>query len=161
MKCPLETAGRKDPTTDLLLDYSAGRLNKANAVIVRNHIATCGACSAFQMEQTELWEALDAWQPEPVSTDFDRRLWQRIDLLASEPWYMRVAEAIRFGAWKPAFPLAVAVVVMVAGFTLDHQRTVHSSPARVSIGEAEQVEKTLDDIQLLRQFDSVTNSRTM
>ena len=73
--------------------------------------------------------------------------------MAADPWYTRFAESLRRGAWKRAFPVAAAVVVIDAGFVLDHKSVTPRSTARVSIHEADQVEKTLDDIQLLRQLD--------
>ena len=60
--------------------------------------------------------------------------------------------------WKPVFPLAVAVVVITAGFLLDHPGD-RADVRGVSVKEADQVEQTLDDIQLLHQFDSVATPR--
>ena len=55
-------------------------------------------------------------------------------------------------------PLAAAALMIVAGFMLDHpgsRPVTKGVPAAgtVSITDAMQVEQTLDDIQLLRQFD--------
>jgi hypothetical protein len=131
---------------------------------------SCARCAAFRTEQTVLWNALDAWEPEPVSLSFNRTLWQRIDAIAAEPWYRRLIDSFRFGAWKPALPLAAAVCVITAGFLLDHANAPTSNSVAgasgVSITEADQVEKTLDDFQLLRQLDSAShpdakNSKTM
>jgi hypothetical protein len=95
--------------------------------------------------------------------DFNRRLWQRIDAVAQAPWRQRLFDALRFGAWKPVFPLAAAIVLVAAGFMLDHQGTVLRPPGAtdangVSVNEADQIERTLDDIQLLHQFDSISAS---
>ena len=146
---------------DLLLDYSAGRLDRARAGFW-NGIWNCPACAAFRTEQTALWEALDVWQPEPVSAGFNRRLWRKIEAAAAAPWYRRFADAVRFGAWKPAFPLAAAALLIATGFMFDHHAERITAPAStavssgVSVTDAEQVEKTLDDIQLLRQFDAAS-----
>jgi hypothetical protein len=159
MICPL----RGDEKIDLLLDYSAGRLGRDKAALLERHMDSCAACAAFRIEQTELWNALDAWQPEPVSPSFNRRLWQRIDAIQAAPWHWRLADALRFGAWKPAFPLTAAAVIIAAGFVLDHNGTVQPPRATSSaaVSEADQVERTLDDIQLLRQFDSASSSKPM
>ena len=156
MKCPLLA----EETTDLLLDYSAGRLDRAKTAMVGSHAEACAHCATFLAGQAELWGVLDAWEPEPVSIDFNRRLWQRIEVIANEPWYHRLMEAMRFGAWKPVFPLAAAILVVAAGFVLDHQggaakSTGATAASGVSVSEADQIERTLDDIQLLHQFDSV------
>jgi anti-sigma factor RsiW len=149
MKCPLSHAD----TADVLLDYSAGRLDKARASLLTRHMETCDACAAFGAQQAALWSALEEWEPEPVSMDFNRRMWQKIDLLEATPWYRRVADSLRLGTWKPGFALAAAVVLVATAFVMDHGDNVAVSPG-VSITEVDQVEKTLDDVQLLKQFDS-------
>jgi hypothetical protein len=45
--------------------------------------------------------------------------------------------------------------MIAAGFLLDHPGT-RTSATGVSVREADQVEQTLDDIQLLHQLDAVT-----
>ncbi|MDP9168995.1 MAG: hypothetical protein M3N54_00135 [Acidobacteriota bacterium] len=157
MNCPLES----EDTLDLLLDYSAGRLDKTRTALLEGHMHDCPGCAAFRTEQTALWDALDVWEPEPVALNFNRRLWQKIEAAAAAPWHRRLADAVRFGAWKPAFPLAAAATLIFAGFMFDHQadRAIPAAPASgVSVSDAEQVEKTLDDIQLLRQFDAAPAS---
>lgn len=156
MNCPLGS----EETRDLLIDYSAGRLDTAAAAALDRHVENCADCGAFLREQAAVWNALDAWEPAPVSIDFNRRLWLRIDDAANAPWYRLLADSLRFANWKPAFPLALAVLAIAGGFLLDHQRrNAPASPATVqgvSFTEADQLEQTLDDIQLLRQLDSVT-----
>ncbi|HEX4133513.1 MAG TPA: hypothetical protein VHY84_02730 [Bryobacteraceae bacterium] len=166
MNCPLQTE-----ETDLLLDYSAGRLDAARAAALTQHMEQCAACAAFRTEQTAVWNALDLWEPAPVSMDFNRRLWQRIDAAAAAPWYQSLRDSLRFTNWKPAIPLAAAVIVIAAGFLLDHPGQQARTPepgvsvTNVSLREADQVEQTLDDIQLLQQLDAVPsntgNSKTM
>ena len=155
MKCPLQ----REETQDLLLEYSAGRLDAARAAMLEEHTENCAACSAFLVEQAAVWSALDVWEPMPASMDFNRRLWQRIDTAATAPWYRALVDSLRFGGWKPVFPLAAAILVIAGGFLLDHPGGTPSvsSPTvqGVSFSEAEQLEQTLDDIQLLRQLDSV------
>jgi len=158
MICPLESE-----QMDLLLDDAAGRLalrglDEAAMAALARHIETCPACVAFRRDQKAVWAALDLWQPEPVSADFNRQLWQRIDAAAATPWYKALTESLRFG-WKPLVPLAAAVLMIVVGFLLDHPRATPPGPAGgVSIIEADQVEQTLDDIQLLRQLDTAPAS---
>ena len=149
MKCPLS----REETADVLLDYSAGRLDNARAGRLERHMQACEACAAFGVQQGALWSALDEWEPEPVSMDFNRRLWQKIDLLDAAPWYRRLADSLRLGGWKPAIPLVAAVVLVATAFVMDHSGNV-AQTHDVSITEVDQVEKTLDDVQLLKQFDS-------
>jgi hypothetical protein len=162
MNCPLLS----EETTDVLLDYSAGRLEQAKAVKLEKHMVECESCAAFRAGQADVWAALDAWEPQPVSLNFNRHLRRKLDEAAAAPWHRKLMDALRFGAWKPAFPLAAAAVVIAAGFMFDHQSTVPdtssvSATSGVSITEVDQIENTLDDIQLLRQFDAAASSLRM
>jgi hypothetical protein len=149
--CPLKT-----DRTDLLLDDAAGTLARrgldaATMAALSQHMETCPACLAFRAGQKMVWNALDFWEPGPVSQDFNRRLWQRIDAAASAPWYARLADSLRMTSWKPLIPLTAAILVIAGGFLLDHPGA--NKTHDVTIIEADQVEQTLDDIQLLRQLD--------
>lgn len=157
MICPLERG-----ETDLLLDDAAGTLTRRGLdaeaqAMLGEHLRTCPACVAFRRDQKAVWDALDLWETPPVSTDFNRRLWQRIDLAAAAPWYRTLAESLRIANWKPMIPLTAALLLIAGGFLLDHPRakTKAGAAGGVTIIEADQVERTLDDIQLLRQLDTV------
>jgi anti-sigma factor RsiW len=160
MNCPL----RKEETAHILLDYSAGRLDAARTAVLERHMEHCADCGAFLAEQAAVWDALDAWQPAPVSLDFNRRLWQRIDAADAAPWYERLIESLRFAQWKPVVPLTAAILLIAAGFLFDHPGGKSSLPGApavansVSVTEAEQVEQTLDDIQLLHQLNAASVS---
>jgi hypothetical protein len=143
MNCPLLS----EQTADVLLDYSAGRLEAAKAATLQTHMLSCDPCSAFLAEQAELWAALDSWEAPEVTMSFNRRLWRNIELAAGRPW-------LHFGAWKPAFPLAAAALVIMIGFVYDHKSPQPVRNGGVSITEIDQVEKTLDDMQLMRQFEA-------
>jgi anti-sigma factor RsiW len=156
MNCPL----RKEDAAHILLDYSAHRLDPAKAAALERHMETCAGCAAFRVEQAAVMHALDAWEPAPVSLDFNRRLWRRIDGAEAAPWYARLVESLRFAQWKPVLPLTAAILLIAAGFIFDHpaQRT-SAAPAQassVSVSEADQVEQTLDDLQMLHQFNAAT-----
>jgi hypothetical protein len=166
MNCPLMS----EDTFDVLLDYSAGKLDRIRSARLEQHKLVCAECSAFLAGQIDLWQTLDVWEPEQVAADFNRRLWQRIDGEAAAPWYRKLADALSMGMWKPAVPMAAAMVLVAAGFMLDHQGARPPAPAieaasSVSALDADQVEKTLDDIQLLSQLDASTaepnSSKTM
>jgi anti-sigma factor RsiW len=158
MNCPL----RREETTDLLLEYSARRLDASRAATLERHVEVCAECSAFLAAQTAVWDALEEWALPPVSMDFNRRLWQRIDRAAELPWYRSLMDSLRAANWTPVFPMAAAVLVIAGGFLLDHRGeravTPNAATPGVSIIEADQLDQTLDDIQLLRQLDSVTAS---
>jgi len=153
MNCPIRT----EETADLLLAYTARRLDPAKTAILESHMDVCPQCAEFRVKQELVWQALDAWDAPAVTPDFNRRLYRRIEAEAAAPWYRRLFTT-PWATWKPAIPLAAAGLLVVAGFVLDHpvsMTTPSAQPAiRVSVTEAEQVESALDDLQLLRQLDS-------
>lgn len=151
MICP---SRRKDTT--LLLDHASGRLAPAQSAPVAQHVSECDDCAAALLEYSSVSDALDMWEAPAISTHFNRRLWERIEAAASAPWHVRVADWFRFHSLKPAIPVAAAALVIAAGFWFDHPSGV-SHPAatsHVTATEADQAERTLDDLQLLRQFDA-------
>ncbi|MGI8991038.1 MAG: anti-sigma factor family protein [Bryobacteraceae bacterium] len=160
MNCPIET----NENADVLLAYCARTLDADTVAILESHMAVCPQCVHLRDEQRAVWNALDSWEVAPVSADFDRRLYGRIHKADAAPWYRRgwdyVLETFRPIVWRPAFPLAAAGVLVVAGFLLDQRPrgavTKPSTPEiRVSLTEADQVERTLEDMEMLRQFDLV------
>jgi hypothetical protein len=115
---------------------------------VARHVAGCAQCAAFRMDHEALWNLLDEWQPAPVSVDFNRRFWQQAETVRAGAW-RRVLDAMRT-VWAPAIPLAAMALLIGAAFLYDHPVAPPVSHSK----DVEQVERTLDDIQLLGQFDS-------
>jgi hypothetical protein len=157
MNCPIRT----EETAELLLAYTARRLDPARTAVLEDHMNVCPQCAEFRAGQELVWQALDAWEAPSVTPDFNRRLYQRIEAEATAPWYKRLFTT-RLTMWKPAIPLAAAGLVVAVAFVLDHPVPMPpptASPAiRVSVAEAEQVENALDDLQLLRQLDTSATS---
>src|SRR5437016_1317586 len=73
MNCPTETN-----STDVLLDYCAGKLDRARAAEFAKHIEACDGCWRVVKAQREVWGALDGWTPMEVPPGFDARLYARI-----------------------------------------------------------------------------------
>lgn len=150
------------PTDDTLLDYIAGSLNRTQAALFDAHADQCARCAALRISQAAVWQSLDEWKPVPVSADFNRELWRRID--ADErrlSWTRELAAVLQFGFWKRLAPLAVAIALIVTAFMFDHSGkqggTVQTnSPASIVItaSEADQLDRALDDIQLLHEVDA-------
>ena len=57
---------------------------------VQAHIASCPSCREFRDGQRALWEALDQWEARPISADFDRRLYRKIEEQEQLGWWARV-----------------------------------------------------------------------
>src|ERR1700752_4831934 len=139
MRCPIET----QENAELLLSYSARRLNQETAAILEEHMELCPACREFRDGQRALWEALDQWDARPVSADFDRRLYRRIEEQEQMGWFARVFGPLRPMFLRPALPLAaMACLVLVAGFIVDEPGKLLSPPAEVPqvVRDVEQVE---------------------
>lgn len=150
------------PAGDMLLDYAAGRLSRTQAAMFEKHADTCVHCSALRRSQAAVWQSLDEWKPAPVSAGFNRELWRRIDADAlTSSWTNELAAVLQFRFWKRLAPLAIAVALIVTGFVFNHAsqqaHTVHTnSPTSIVVtaSEADQLDRALDDIQLLDEVDA-------
>jgi anti-sigma factor RsiW len=154
-----------------LLAYCAGELGNDAAAEYALHLKSCPECARACSAQTSVWQAMDSWQAVPVSPEFDRRLFARIEAEKAAPWWQRelnrvntaIGDFLRPVLAQPAFPLSAAALVIAAGFVLDHPAKIHP-PATVttvhSTGlEVEKVEASLDDMEMLRQFDTVSDEK--
>lgn len=149
-QCPSETGKLRE----ILLEYPAGRLGPAMRAQLEKHLAECAACRGAVEAQATVWNALDAWEPDAPTLDFNRRLWHEIDRVAAEPWYRSVLQ------WRPLLPAAFAALLVIAAGVMishSHEALIQSvAPgAGVSNTEVDQAVSTLDDLQLLQQLDSV------
>lgn len=160
MKCTLKPEER----AELLLRHTS------TAAV--SHFELCPACREASLQQAALWKTLDAWNVPAVSSGFNRELYARIDAALAQPWYERLGASIRPLFARPPLALALAGFAIAVGFVLDHPSTpisishfarphanASATAVPVSRREAEQVEKTLDDLEMLRQFDLATEEK--
>ncbi len=155
MKCNL----KQEERAELLLKHTGDA--------AASHFELCPACREDSLSQSALWKALDSWNMPDVSSGFNRGLYAKIDASLAQPWYERLAASIRPMFAQPSLALGLAGIVVAAGFVFDHSAgpgasAVSARPSYASAGavalpvsnrEAEQVERTLDDLEMLRQFD--------
>jgi len=151
MRCPIET----QENADVLLSYTAGRLDAVRAAALEAHMMSCKACREFRDSQTALWETLDRWEARPAPLDFDRRLYRKIEEQQRLGWWARIFGPARPMFLRPALPLAAAAcVLLVAGFIIDTPGRAPAPAAEApQAREVEQMERTLDDLEMLRQFN--------
>jgi len=158
MNCPLET----QESSAVLLAYSAGTLETESAVRVQRHLESCSACRQFVKNQAAVWEALDSWEAPPVSADFDRRLYQRIDQQVS--WWDMLLRPLRPMFLHRGLPIAAAAGMLIAaGVFLDRQAVVPAAPqqsAQVEPLQADQIEHALDEVEMLNQFNHLISSES-
>jgi anti-sigma factor RsiW len=157
MKCPMEE------NAEVLLACCAGKLNSETQIILERHLAVCPACREFMARQEAVWQALDSWEAMPVSPDFDRRLYRRIEEEAAHAsWWSRLVRPFRpmFAAplMSRSVPLAAAACLLVlAGVIMERPNgeLLTQEGDRTSLEsniQPDQVERTLDDMEMLRQF---------
>ena len=149
MNCPIES---RNP--EMLVAYAAGELDLETARAVEQHLDGCANCRAKAADQAAVWNALDAWEAPPVSPDFNRRLYGRIEQGVPISWWERLTRPFRPMPLRQALPLAAtAALLLMAGLILhrDSGPITPVAPHR-EIVRAKQVERTLDDLDLLRQF---------
>jgi anti-sigma factor RsiW len=146
MECP--TKSGKGP--ELFIAYAAQTLPPATLAALERHCGECAECREAAEAQRRVWAALDAFEPEYISSSFDRKLYARI-----------AEEDQRRGIhWspRPAIPVAAACAFVLAGYLF---RTPSAPPppdpraAVESRVDIEQVERALDDIDMLQQMGVV------
>ena len=163
MRCPIQ----HDENAELLLAYCDRKLSPDAMEEMERHVVLCADCREFAAAQQLVWEALDTLEALPVSPDFNRRLYQRIDREAAAPWHVRAwrraADPVGIMNWKPAMGVAAACLTLVAGFLLE-MPPAPSDPLKASRGgeaveiSIEQVERAVEDLEMLRQIAPLDRS---
>lgn len=149
MRCPVQQGN-----PDILLDYCARRLSPGASAVLVQHMTSCADCRRIAEAQEALWSALDSWTPAAISDDFDERLYARITAEERRSFWRRLM-GDRL-SWKPALPIAAGCTAMaLAVFITIPDRsprpaTVHE--VRMENIELEQIERAVEDMDMLRQF---------
>jgi anti-sigma factor RsiW len=159
------TCLQNDPQgAEILMDYCAGTLDAASSAQLEAHFRNCAACNQAAEAQRKVWQALDEWTPEEVSSDFDagdfdQRLYARIAEEGREPWW-------RPSLRKPLVPsIAVAAMLILALLPRSpHARVPPPSPTPQVVVTGQkidlrQVEQALDDMDMLTPVGQSSSSR--
>lgn len=168
MQCPLQDKA----ASEVLVDYCSRKTDAKTTALLERHIADCAACRTFAEAQKSVWKALDCWDDVEISADFNRRLYAKIDALEKSSWWTRVwsgrgRELLSPFGWRPAMPLATACLTLALAFLLyspsQRQQPVEQKSSQQVMKELvdlDQVEKTLDDIDMLKQLSATSSART-
>ena len=153
MKCPIETR----ESAELLLAYCTRKLDAESTAILERHMEVCPACREFASGQRAVWEALDTWEAAPVTLDFDRRLYRRIDREVS--WWQLLMRPVRPALVRQGLPIAAAACVLVmAGVLLEGPASAppvaQPQSAQVEAIQPDQVDHALDAMYMLGEFSS-------
>ena len=152
MNCPT----KRNEDAEILLDYCAQTLSPMQTAEFEIHLQQCADCSRLVEAQKEVWGALEAWTPVPVSVNFDARLYARIAKEQTAPawqlWLRRIFQPpVPYPLWKSAVPLIAACAVLAAGLAVrmpDATNAKHQQ-LRADKVDIEQVEQTLEDFDIL------------
>jgi anti-sigma factor RsiW len=159
MKCPREDR----ENAELLLAHASRKLDAERAAVLEQHIAQCPACREYAAAQFAVWEALECWNAPEVSSDFDRRLYQRIEQEVS--WWdlmIRPLRPLLAARWVPV--AAAACMLIAAGVLLQRPdgTPVIPTPASVQVEPlpADQAANALQEMQIMQEFSSVVRADT-
>jgi anti-sigma factor RsiW len=152
MNCPT----KRNEDAEILLDYCAQTLSPMQTAEFEIHLQQCADCSRLVEAQKEVWGALEAWTPVPVSVNFDARLYARIAKEQTAPawqlWLRRIFQPpVPYPLWKSAVPLIAACAVLAAGLAVrmpDATSAAHPQ-LRADRVDIEQVEQALEDLDIL------------
>ena len=152
MNCPT----KKNEDAEILLDYCARTLSPVQAAEFEVHLQECADCSRLVEAQKEVWGALEAWTPAPVSINFDARLYARIAREQAAPpwqlWLRRIFQpALPYPLWKSAIPLIAACGLLAVGLSVRIPEATHAvqPQLRADKVDIEQVEQALEDFDIL------------
>lgn len=145
MECPQTN----DDGIELIIGYAAGTLDAEAENALELHLATCTGCRELVAAQRSVWSALEALKPLPVSSNFDEKLYQRIAQEQQLAWWQRW---FRFEwSWRPAIPMAAACAVLVVAFLVRNSAPNVPAQSTQPKLQIEQVERALDDMDMLKQ----------
>jgi len=150
MKCPLETR----ENMEILVEYSSRALNGDDTESLETHLKNCAACTEFMRGQRAVWEALDGWEAAPVSEDFDRRLFERIEREVS--WWQRMRSRMGLILVYRALPITAVAALLMVGVWLDRpspSKAPAQPVAQVEALQPDQVVQGLDEMEVLDQFN--------
>ncbi|MGH9673305.1 MAG: zf-HC2 domain-containing protein [Bryobacteraceae bacterium] len=153
MRCPIQTR----ENSELLLAYCDRKLQPDVAAALERHIGTCPSCQQALAGQQLVWQALDAWEAVEISPDFNRRLYQRIEGEGSRSGWARLARPLlgRPTTWRPAMAVASAATVLLAVTLMRTPETPAQERAGGIDSDIEKVERTLEDLEMLRELSAL------
>lgn len=152
---------------ETVVEYCAGTLDRKAAMEFEQHAAVCADCKHALSEQQRLWTLLDVWDDVPISADFNRRLYKAIEreeTLSPLKRYARLITArfTRF-SWRPVMPAAALAATLAVALMIGTPRPLPYSVAPDSQIKSEkidvdQVERALDDVEMLQKLSDASSS---
>lgn len=161
MLCP----AKHDHGGEILLGYGSPHATRPSAVppldrAMRAHIDACPDCQLFLGQQARVSACLDLLETPPVSPFFDARLMQKIEKESASGIGVTGSPVSVRRWWKAAVPIAAAALIAIS-FVALRPDTAEKQPltsieaprqAADTLVEVEQVERALDDLEMLRDL---------
>jgi hypothetical protein len=139
---------------EALLAYVERRMAQDSAVALERHAENCGECRKLIESQQALWRALEAWEPEAVSADFNRRLYRAIEADEARPWWRKLGGGALGARWRVAVPAAsCAALALVFLLRTPDPMEEKKQAAILEAVDVENLDRALDDLDLLRSLD--------
>jgi anti-sigma factor RsiW len=160
MQCPIQT------NEDVLLDYCAGKLSPEATLTFERHMETCADCRMVANAQRSVWNDLDSLEAMPISADFDRKLYARIEQYENSSWWRKLWHrgALQPFSFGPAVPIATVGVTVFAAVMLylpyGGPKVDTQAPSKIESSEIDQLERTLEDMEMLKQVAPAPASRS-
>jgi anti-sigma-K factor RskA len=153
--CPMQKGD-----TELLLSYCAGSLEAGQVAELERHVGVCPECRNWVEQQQTVWQALEAWEEEPISADFEASLFARIAREEKRSVWQRWREGwrrLRPGGldWRVAAPAGAVALLLVVGLAVRNPFRWEQAETMVKLEarEIEQAERALEDLEMLRQLE--------
>jgi hypothetical protein len=145
MECPQKNSD----AAEWIIAYAARTLDANDEAQFEYHLESCPSCREKAAAQRAVWLALDELTPLAVSPNFDIALYQRI---AGEQasWWRRLLRTD--WSWRPAMPVAAVCAALVVAFLIKNSGpSVTPQQQTQPKLQVEQVERALDDMDILKQ----------
>ena len=157
MRCPSETP----QSVAVLLAYIAHELEEPQAAALAEHAAGCSACRQWMAAMGGVRRALDGWEAPPVSADFDRRLFARVEREVS--WWDVLLRPFRPSQGSRALPIAAAAGLLIAaGLWIGRPGTspILSVPASAQMEplHPDQAQHALEEMDMMQQFSQMVHA---
>ncbi len=149
--CPVQA----QESAGLLLEYLDRRLDPSIAAGMERHVSACADCQKVVEAQRAVWAALDDWQPARISSDFNERLFARLEAEKAKPgWFASIRNFVESHfSMRAAIPAAVACTLLIGVFAFRASHPAGSGETQTEATiDVEQAATTLADIEALQQL---------
>lgn len=144
---------------ELLVAFSSRRLDRERTALVEAHTRECAECAALVAAQRSVSDALDVWDAPPVSADFDRKLYARIE--QEVPWWDFFVRPLRTAFAARWVPVAAAAGLMIAvGLWVGQPGDTPAVPGapKVEALPPDQAANALQQMQAIEDFSNLIHA---